>query len=68
MFVLPQFQISLYEKKNLRDVKSIEGYCVSPNEVDLPKQTKGSDTDSEQQKNILRSRAVGKTSGGQQFR
>lgn len=34
----------------------------------LPKQTKSSDTDSEQQKNIPRSRAVGKTSGGQQFR
>lgn len=40
----------------------MEGDCVSPNEMDLPKQTESSDTESEQQKNILKSWEVG---GGQ---
>lgn len=29
----------------------MEDYCVSPNEVELPKQREGSDSESEQQKN-----------------
>lgn len=30
----------------------MEDYCVSPNEVELPKQSEGSVTEHEQQKNI----------------
>lgn len=30
----------------------MEDYCVSPNEVELPKQSEGGESESEQQKNI----------------
>lgn len=37
----------------------MEDYCVSPNEVELPKQSEGSDTEREQQKNIQKPWEVG---------
>lgn len=57
LFTLSQFQVSMGKK--LWDVRNIEDYYVCLMKWILPKQTKVSDTECEQQKNILKLRKVG---------